>query len=89
MQSNSESSHIRVIVLIDAKEGRKQEIMNLLVPLIDPPRKRETEILHTPLILQLTVQMNCCLMRSGIVKNRIIGTIKVMNRWICDLNYKV
>ena len=47
MQSNSESSHIRVIVLIDAKEGRKQEIMSLLVPLIDPPRKREGNITYT------------------------------------------
>jgi quinol monooxygenase YgiN len=47
MQSNNEGSHIRVIVLIDAKEGKKQEIMNLLVPLIDPPRKREGNITYT------------------------------------------
>ena len=47
MQSNSNSSNIRVIVLIDAKEGKKQEIMNLLVPLIDPPRKREGNLAYT------------------------------------------
>ncbi len=47
MQSNNESSHIRVIVLIDAKEGKKQEILNLLVPLVDPPRKREGNITYT------------------------------------------
>ena len=47
MQSNSDSSNIRVIVLIDAKEEKRQEIMNLLVPLIDPPRKREGNIAYT------------------------------------------
>ena len=47
MQSNNESSHIRVIVLIDAKEGKKQEILNLLDPLVDPPRKREGNITYT------------------------------------------
>jgi quinol monooxygenase YgiN len=47
MQSNNESSHIRVIVLFDAKEGKKQEILNLLVPLVDPPIKREGNVTYT------------------------------------------
>lgn len=47
MQSNSESSQIRVLVLIYAKEGKKQELLNLLVPLVDPPRKREGSLIYT------------------------------------------
>ena len=47
MQSNSESSQIRVIVLINAKEGKKQELLDLLVPLVDPPRKREGNLIYT------------------------------------------
>jgi hypothetical protein len=77
MQPNSDSSHIRVIVLIDAKEGNKQEIMNLLVPLVDPQEK-EREISHTPLTIPLKILMNCCLIRSGTAKNPMMGTIKVM-----------
>ena len=41
MQSNKESSQIRVIVLINAKEGRRQELLDLLVPLVDPPEKEK------------------------------------------------
>ena len=47
MQSNSESSQIRVIVLINAKEGKKQVLLDLLVPLVDPPRKREGNLIYT------------------------------------------
>jgi len=47
MQSSSESSQIRVIVLINAKEGKKQELLDLLVPLVDPPKKREGNIIYT------------------------------------------
>lgn len=47
MQSNSESSHIRVMVLINAKEGKKQELLDILVPLVDPPRKREGNLIYT------------------------------------------
>ena len=47
MQSNSESSQIRVIVLINAKEGKKKELLDLLVPLVDPPRKREGNLIYT------------------------------------------
>ena len=47
MQSNSGNSQIRVLVLIYAKEGKKQELLNLLVPLVDPPRKREGSLIYT------------------------------------------
>jgi quinol monooxygenase YgiN len=47
MQSNNESSHIRVIVLINAKEGKREELLKLLVPLVDPPRKREGNLIYT------------------------------------------
>ncbi len=47
MQSNNESSQIRVIVIINAKEGKKQELLDLLVPLVDPPRKREGNLIYT------------------------------------------
>ena len=47
MQSKDDSSQIRVIVLIEAKEGKKQEVLNLLIPLVDPPRKREGNITYT------------------------------------------
>ncbi|CAN5675904.1 hypothetical protein BH23THE1_BH23THE1_26760 [soil metagenome] len=47
MQANNESSHVRVIVLINAKEGKKEELLKLLVPLVDPPRKREGNLFYT------------------------------------------
>lgn len=47
MQTNNESSHIRVIVLINAKEGKMEELLKLLVPLVDPPRKREGNLIYT------------------------------------------
>ena len=47
MKSNNESSHIRVIVLINAKEGNREELLKLLVPLVDPPRKREGNLIYT------------------------------------------
>ena len=47
MQSNSKSSPIRVLVFVYAKEGKKQELLNLLVPLVDPPRKREGSLIYT------------------------------------------
>ena len=47
MQSNRESSQIRVIVLINAKEGKKQELLDLFVPLVSPPRKREGNVVYT------------------------------------------
>ena len=43
----SESSQIRVIVLIEAKEGNRQKIMDLLLPLVNPPRKREGNIFYS------------------------------------------
>lgn len=45
--SSKESSQIRVIVLIEAKEETKQKIMDLLLPLINPPRKREGNIYYS------------------------------------------
>ena len=47
MQSNNESSQIRVLVFVYAKEGKKQELLNLLVPLVNPPRKREGSLIYT------------------------------------------
>jgi quinol monooxygenase YgiN len=47
MQSNNESSQIRGLVFVYAKEGKKQELLNLLVPLVDPPRKREGSLIYT------------------------------------------
>lgn len=45
--SSDKGSQIRVIVLIEAKEGNRQEIMNLLLPLVNPPRKREGNIFYS------------------------------------------
>ena len=45
--SSDKGSQIRVIVLIEAKEGNRQEIMNLLMPLVNPPRKREGNIFYS------------------------------------------
>ena len=45
--SSKESSQIRVIVLIKAKEETRQKIMDLLLPLVNPPRKREGNIYYT------------------------------------------
>lgn len=44
---STQSNQVRVIVLINAKEGKKQELLDLLMPLINPPRKREGNISYT------------------------------------------
>lgn len=41
------NNQVRVIVLINAKEGKKQELLDLFMPLINPPRKREGNISYT------------------------------------------
>ena len=44
---SSQSNQVRVIVLINAKEGKKQELLDLLIPLVNPPRKREGNVTYT------------------------------------------
>jgi quinol monooxygenase YgiN len=39
--SNDKRSQIRVIVLVEAKEENRQKIMDLFLPLVNSPRKRE------------------------------------------------
>ena len=43
----NKSSQIRVIVLIEAKEEHRQKVMDLLLPLVNPPRKREGNIFYS------------------------------------------
>lgn len=44
---SSQSNQVRVIVLINAKEGKKQELLDLFMPLVNPPRKREGNVTYT------------------------------------------
>ncbi len=44
---SSQSNQVRVIVLINAKEGKKQELLDLLMPLVNPLRKREGNVTYT------------------------------------------
>ena len=45
--STSQSMQVRVIVLINAKEGKKQDLLDLFVPLVNPPRRREGNVTYT------------------------------------------
>jgi quinol monooxygenase YgiN len=45
--NSSKSSQIRVIVLIEAKEENRQKMMDLFLPLVNPPRKREGNIFYS------------------------------------------
>jgi quinol monooxygenase YgiN len=45
--SSDKSSQIRVIVLVEAKEENRQKIMDLFLPLVNPPRKREGNIFYS------------------------------------------
>lgn len=44
---STQNNQVRVIVLINAKEDKKQEILDLLLPLVNPPRKRGGNISYT------------------------------------------
>ena len=44
---SSQSNQLRVIVLINAKEGKKQELLDLFIPLVYPQRKREGNVTYT------------------------------------------
>ncbi len=44
---SSQTNQVRVIVRIRAKEGKKQELLDLLLPLVNPPRKREGNVTYT------------------------------------------
>jgi quinol monooxygenase YgiN len=44
---SSQNNQVRVIVLINAKEGKKQELLDLFMPLVNPPRKREGNVTYT------------------------------------------
>ena len=44
---SSQSNQVRVIVQINAKEGKKQELLDLFIPLVNPPRKREGNVTYT------------------------------------------
>ena len=45
--SSDKSSQIRVIVLVEAKEENRQKIVDLFLPLVNPPRKREGNIFYS------------------------------------------
>ena len=45
--SPDKSSQIRVIVLVEAKEENRQKIMDLFLPLVNPPRRREGNIFYS------------------------------------------
>lgn len=47
VKMSSQSNQVRVIVLINAKEGKKQELLDLFIPLVNPPRKREGNVTYT------------------------------------------
>ena len=44
---SSQSNQVRVLVLINAKEGKRQELLDLFLPLVNPPRKREGNVTYT------------------------------------------
>lgn len=44
---SNQSNQVRVIVLINAKEGKKQELLDLFMPLVNPPRRREGNVTYT------------------------------------------
>jgi quinol monooxygenase YgiN len=44
--SSNKSSQIRVIVIIESKEQHRQQVMDLLLPLINPPRNREGNVFY-------------------------------------------
>lgn len=44
---SSQTDQVRVIVIIHAKEGKKQELLDIFVPLVNPPRNREGNITYT------------------------------------------
>lgn len=44
MQKNRENTKLRVLATLEAKDGKIQELLNILVPLIEPARKEEGNI---------------------------------------------
>jgi quinol monooxygenase YgiN len=44
---SSQNNQVRVIVLINAKEGKKQELLDLFMSLVNPPRNREGNVTYT------------------------------------------
>ncbi len=44
--SPSPNSPVRVLAFLEAKEGKRQELMNILVPLIESSRKEEGNIAY-------------------------------------------
>ena len=44
MQNNDVNSHVRVLAYLTAKEGKRQELLNILLPHIEPSRKEEGSI---------------------------------------------
>lgn len=37
---------VRVLAFLEAKEGKRQELINILVPIVEPSRKEEGNILY-------------------------------------------
>jgi quinol monooxygenase YgiN len=44
MQNNSENSPIRILAILEAKEETRQQLMNILIPLVKPAREEEGNI---------------------------------------------
>jgi quinol monooxygenase YgiN len=40
----NQNSQIRVLAFLEAKEGKRQELMNILIPIVEPSRKEEGNI---------------------------------------------
>jgi quinol monooxygenase YgiN len=40
----NENSPVRVLAFLEAKEGKRQELLNVLVPIVEPSRKEEGNI---------------------------------------------
>jgi quinol monooxygenase YgiN len=50
MQNNNaeynKNSAVRVLAFLEAKEGKRQELINILIPLIEPSRKEDGNIAY-------------------------------------------
>lgn len=44
MQNNMENSSIRVLAILESKDETRQELMDILVPLVNPAREEEGNI---------------------------------------------
>ena len=43
---NNANSPVRVLALLEAKEGKRQELINILITIVEPARKEDGNILY-------------------------------------------